>query len=105
MYLFTWESPFRGGILKSCHTLEMPFVFNNVEPIVLIGDSPDPFKLAAAFSGAWLAFARTGNPNHPGIPRWPTYDKVKRATMIFNTECRVENDPRGEERAAWDDIR
>jgi para-nitrobenzyl esterase len=105
MYLFTCESPFRGGILKSCHTLEMPFVFNNVEPIVLIGDSPDPFKLAAAFSGAWLAFARTGNPNHPGIPRWPTYDKVKRATMIFNTECRVENDPRAEERAAWDDIR
>jgi para-nitrobenzyl esterase len=105
MYLLTWESPFRRGILKSCHTLEMPFVFNNIEPIDLIGNSPDRFKLAVAFSRAWLAFARTGNPNHPGIPQWPTYGKAKRSTMIFNTECRVENDPRAEERAAWDGIR
>jgi para-nitrobenzyl esterase len=105
MYLMTWESPYKGGMFKCPHTVEMPFVFNNIEPIGLIGDGPDRLKLAAVFSGAWLAFARTGNPNHAGIPQWPTYDKAKRATMIFNTECRVENDPRSEERAAWDGIR
>jgi para-nitrobenzyl esterase len=104
MYLFTWESPFMGGIYKSCHMLEMPFVFNNIEHIGLIGDGLDRDKLASAFSGAWLAFARTGNPDHAAIPHWPTYDKTKRVTMIFDTECRVENDPRCEERQAWEGI-
>jgi para-nitrobenzyl esterase len=105
MYLFTWESPFLGGVLKCPHTMEMPFVFNNVEPTIgILGNSPERIPLAAKVSGAWLAFARSGNPNHKGLPGWPTYDKEKRATMIFNTECRVENDPRGEERQAWAEI-
>jgi para-nitrobenzyl esterase len=105
MYLFTWESPYMDGRLKSCHTLEMPFVFNNVEPTIgILGNSPERIKLAANMSGAWIAFARTANPNHKGLPQWPTFDKTKRATMIFNTECKVENDPRSEERKAWDDI-
>jgi para-nitrobenzyl esterase len=55
-------------------------------------------------SGAWAAFARSGDPSHEGIPPWPAYTKEKRATMVFNTECRVENDPRPEERKAWDGI-
>jgi para-nitrobenzyl esterase len=55
-------------------------------------------------SGAWAAFARSGVPNHKGIPHWPAYTAAERATMIFNTECRVENDPRSEERKAWDKI-
>lgn len=102
MYLFAWESPARGGIFKSPHTLEMPFVFNNVEPnIEILGDFPGRFALAAKMSDAWLAFARNGNPNHSGIPNWPVYTTEKRATMVFNTECRVQVDPASEERKAW----
>jgi para-nitrobenzyl esterase len=105
MYLFTWESPAMHGLLKSCHVLEIPFVFNNVEPTVgIIGDAPERFTLANMMSGAWAAFARSGDPSHEGIPPWPAYTAGKRATMIFNTECRVENDPRSEERKAWDGI-
>jgi para-nitrobenzyl esterase len=105
MYLFTWESPAEHGMLKSCHVLEVPFVFNNVEPPVgLIGDAPERLTLAKRMSGAWAAFARSGVPNHKGIPHWPAYTAAERATMIFNTECRVENDPRSEERKAWDKI-
>ncbi len=105
MYLFTWESPFMGGILKCPHTMEMPFVFNNVEPAIgILGNSPERIPLAAKVSGAWLAFARSGNPNHQGLPGWPTYNKEERATMVFGSECKVENDPRGEERQAWAEI-
>jgi para-nitrobenzyl esterase len=105
MYQFTWESPFMGGMLKCPHTMEIPFVFNNVEPTIgILGDSPERITLAEKVSGAWLAFARSGNPNHKGLPDWPTYDKEKRATMIFGSECRVENDPRREERLAWAEI-
>jgi para-nitrobenzyl esterase len=107
MYLMAWESPALNGMLKSCHFLEIPFVFNNVEPTVgILGDSPERFALAKSMSGAWAAFARSGDPNHEGIPHWPAYTKEKRATMIFNTECKVENDlhPDPEERKVWEGI-
>ncbi|MGA9774199.1 MAG: hypothetical protein WBV94_34540 [Blastocatellia bacterium] len=47
-------------------------------------------------ASAWVAFAKTGDPNNPKIPQWPAYDATTRATMIFDTDTRVENDPRGE---------
>jgi para-nitrobenzyl esterase len=102
MYLFTWESPARGGALKSPHTVELPFVFNNVEsPIELVGNSAERFSLADKISATWVAFARSGNPNHPGIPHWPNYTAEKRSTMILNTQCIVQEDPYGEERRDW----
>jgi para-nitrobenzyl esterase len=103
MYLFAWESPALGGLLKSAHTLEIPFVFNNIEPPVpLIGESPERFTLASNISNVWIAFAKSGDPNHEGIPHWPSYSPEKRSTMILDTECRVEDDPFGNERQLWD---
>jgi para-nitrobenzyl esterase len=105
MYMFTWGSPAYGGLLKACHALEIPFVFNNVDPVVeIIGDAPERFTLAKAMSSAWAAFARSGDPNHVGIPHWPVYTEEKRMTMIFDKKCQVENDPYSEERKAWDGI-
>jgi len=51
-------------------------------------------------SSAWVAFARTGNPNHKSLPTWDPFTADKRATMIFNKECRGVNDPYREERRA-----
>jgi para-nitrobenzyl esterase len=103
MYIFTWESPVLNGVLKACHGLEIPFVFNNVEPTIgLIGNSPERFTLARSMSGAWAAFARNGNPNYEGFPFWPAYDTEKRATMLFNTECKEENDPFSQARKEWE---
>ena len=105
MYLFTWESPALNGMLKACHVLEIPFAFNNVDPPPgIVGDTPERFELAEKVSGAWAAFARSGAPNHGGIPHWPAYTTEERATMIFDTDCRVENNPYSEERKAWDGI-
>ena len=58
--------------------------------------------LADVMSEAWLAFARTGNPNHDGLPEWPAYDTENRATMVFDDTPLVMNDPRGRERAIID---
>jgi para-nitrobenzyl esterase len=55
-------------------------------------------------SKAWATFARTGNPNHKGVPRWSKYTTEKRSTMLFNNECIMENDPGKVERKAWDGI-
>jgi para-nitrobenzyl esterase len=101
VYLFTWETPVLGGRLKSPHALEIPFVFDNVQGPGLTGDLPTRFALADKMSRAWLAFARTGNPNCEAIPEWPRYSSAQRPTMIFDNKCRVENDPYGVEREAW----
>jgi para-nitrobenzyl esterase len=101
MYLFEWETPVLGGKLKSPHALEIPFVFDNVATDKLTGDAPTKFALAEKMSRAWIAFARSGNPNHGGIPQWSPYSSDRRKTMIFDNECKIANDPYGAERAAW----
>lgn len=100
-YYFQWYSPVREGKLRSYHTLDIPFVFENVDITVSMnGLGPDRYPLADKMSGAWAAFARTGNPNHKGIPKWAPFTLDRRTTMIWNNECRVADDPFREERLA-----
>jgi para-nitrobenzyl esterase len=101
MYLFTWESDFMGGLFKSAHALEIPFVFDNTEIVPLTGSRADKPQLTDAVSGAWVAFARSGNPNHAGLPTWKPYSEAQRNTMIFDAPCRTEVDPRRAELDAW----
>ncbi|MDX9996882.1 MAG: hypothetical protein RBS50_02870 [Phenylobacterium sp.] len=51
-------------------------------------------------SAAWLAFARTGNSTTSALPAWPAYESGRRATMIFDLESRVADDPDAELRRA-----
>ena len=88
----------RGGKLRTFHTLEIPFVFDNVDAAQsMTGSGKDRYPLATRMSNAWVAFARTGDPNHAGLPHWVPYDNTRRATMIFNDECKVVDDPHGSE--------
>jgi para-nitrobenzyl esterase len=104
MYLFTWESPVFGGLLRSTHALEIPFVFDNVDREgveMFTGTGPGRGGLARRMHAAWIAFARTGDPNHPDLPEWPRYDTARRPTMRFDTACEVLEDPMGEDRRSW----
>ena len=99
MYLLTWETPVARGALKCPHALEIPLMFDNVETARnFVGRGDDPQTLADQMAPAWLAFAATGNPNTGAIPSWPAYDATSRATMIFDLESRIENDPMAEVR-------
>jgi para-nitrobenzyl esterase len=101
MYLFCWAS----GPLGSAHGYEIAFVFDNARPPVM-AESPGRQALATQMSEAWIAFAHNGAPDHGGIPTWPEYSTRERATMIFDRgESRVENDPFGQERSAWEGTR
>jgi para-nitrobenzyl esterase len=96
LYVFAWETPVMG--LRSPHTIEIPFVFNHINiSQSMVGPVNDAMRqLEAAAAGAWAALARCGNPNHKLLPHWPAYKSDQRATMIFDTPCRVENDPTAE---------
>jgi para-nitrobenzyl esterase len=99
MYYFTWKSPVRDGKLRTLHTLEIPFVFDNVDlATAMTGSGQERYALADKVSSAWTAFARSGNPSHKGLPNWPAFDMKQRATMVLDNECEVVEDPNGEER-------
>jgi len=93
-YRYDWETPEGGGHMRSPHTIEIQFVFNNIKIAgPLISKMPEAYALADKTSAAWVAFARTGDPNTPKLPKWPAYSAASRDTMLFNNECRVESDP------------
>jgi para-nitrobenzyl esterase len=97
VYLLAWETPVDGGRLRAHHALDLPLVFNNVETSrSMVGPGPDPQKVADQMSSAWIAFAQSGNPNAKGLPQWNPYDPKSRATMIFNLNSRLQNDPYSE---------
>jgi para-nitrobenzyl esterase len=100
LYYFRWETPIDGGRLKSPHTIEIPFAFDNVKTSRLTRDSQEAVALADKVSDAWIAFARTGDPNTPKLPRWPAFNAADRPTMVFNNVSKVENDPLREQRLA-----
>jgi para-nitrobenzyl esterase len=90
MYRFTWETPVFGGMLRSTHALEIPFVFDTLdEPGAdkLTGTGPERRAIAATMHRAWIQFARTGDPG------WPAYEVPRRATMRFDRETEVLDDP------------
>ena len=92
MYYFAWNTPCGGGRLRAFHTAELPLAMRLVA-------YPEAEQLSRQISGAWAAFARTGNPSHPGLPSWPAYTLAERATMIFDAAGSVvSSDPDGEER-------
>jgi carboxylesterase type B len=95
MYEFAWASPGLGAV----HTLEVPFVFDiaDLEAALfgpLLGNDP-PQELARTMHGAWIAFAKTGDPG------WPKYDVEHRATLRFDVTSYVQRDPRSWERALF----
>lgn len=100
VYAFEWESPAFGGILGSCHALELPFVFGAVHlPVVQVfsGGGPAVETLSAQMQQAWLTFAATGDPSHEGIGTWRAWDPQRRATMVFGPETRLVDRPRDRE--------
>jgi para-nitrobenzyl esterase len=99
LYYFTWRSPAEEGRRLSPHCIEIPFAFNNVWQMPeMVGTGPEVQEMADRVSGAWAAFARTGNPSHPLIPKWLPYNSAQRPTMMIDSEWKLANDPNREER-------
>ena len=105
LYRFDWETPEGGGHMRSPHTIEIPFVFNNIKIAgPLISKMPEAYTLAEKVSASWVAFARTGDPNIAKLPKWPAYSAQSRDTMIFNSESRVVQDPDREPRMIMEQV-
>jgi para-nitrobenzyl esterase len=101
VYQMNWHRDAPGA--RAMHTIDIPFMFDNLAAAPgQVGTTPEEIAaaqpLADAMAGMLIRYAATGNPNHEGLPAWPTYDLTHRSTMMWENPPRIENDPRGEER-------
>jgi para-nitrobenzyl esterase len=100
-YWFHWQTPVLDGRAGAYHTSELPFCFDNTDRCAaLTGGGPRPRALAAKVADAWVAFAKNGDPNHPGLPKWAPYNAADAPVMIFDNECVARNNPDKDERDA-----
>jgi para-nitrobenzyl esterase len=99
VYRWDWETPVMS--LLAPHTMEIPFVMSHLDDCLsMTGPISNAMRaLEAQASGAWVALARSGNPNHEGLPEWPPYSDANKAVMLFDAPCRVAKDPGAELRA------
>ncbi|HXX20271.1 MAG TPA: carboxylesterase/lipase family protein [Candidatus Acidoferrum sp.] len=100
-YWFCWRTPVLDGRPGAFHCSELAFVFDNTDRCApMTGGGPGPRAIAAKVSQAWISFARRGDPNHPGLPKWPAFTASDKAVMIFDNICEAKNDPDRDERKA-----
>lgn len=101
MYMLNWKTQVLDGLLRTPHTLCVAFAFSNVDIAAgITGTGEDRYALQDEISQAWVQFARSGNPNHVGIPFWSPYDSIKRPTLVFDHRTELVDDPAREERLA-----
>jgi para-nitrobenzyl esterase len=100
-YWFTWHTPLFEGTTGVFHCADLPFVFYNTDRCAAqTGGTPEARELSAKMADAWIHFARTGDPNHAGLPKWPAFNASEAPVMIFDDACEVRNNPDRDERQA-----
>jgi para-nitrobenzyl esterase len=115
VYLYRWAygTPGMDGIAGARHGGELPFVFKTIGNTIsegfadispFEGDRPQDYEMQEVVSEAWVRFAHDGDPNHSGIPKWPSYSTDDRPTMVFDDEVRLEHDPESQIRVAYDQV-
>lgn len=91
-----------GGRWGAPHTVDIGYAFLNLDREgAMPGKSPMARQASLHLAGALISLARSGDPNHTGLPDWPRHSLPARETMIFGETSRMENDPRGQERALF----
>jgi para-nitrobenzyl esterase len=102
-HTWVYQMNFQGANGKAMHTIDIPFMFDNIAMAATqIGSAPEQLAaanaLAATMSEMLINYAKTGNPNFAGLPHWPAYDLKTRSTMIWDRSPHIESDPRSAER-------
>jgi para-nitrobenzyl esterase len=104
LYLFTWASPADPARWAATHGVDVGLAFHNADTPITGNGTPRARVLADELAGAWVRFARTGDPNGGGLPRWPAYGPETRDTLVFGDTTAVEADPLRRFRLLWEEL-
>ena len=89
VYVYNWHTPMLDGRPGTFHACDLVFSFDNAARCFQYGGlTPEALAMSKRISGAYVAFARNGNPNHPDLPHWPAHTRDG-ATMVFDNVCEV----------------
>lgn len=90
MYWFTWQTPAFGGVLGSCHALDIPFAFDNLGAPgadFFTGDGPERAAIAQRFSDEIVRLATHGHPS------WAQFEETDRSTLVIDATTTLASDP------------
>ncbi|WP_309644032.1 carboxylesterase/lipase family protein [Phenylobacterium sp.] len=105
VYQLDLRTSAEGGRLGAPHAADIALAFDNLSAVGSpYAATPAHQRVADQMSQAFIALARTGDPNTSALPAWPRYELDRRATMIFDSETKVVDDPRGDERRLFEAV-
>ena len=81
-YMFDLDMPIDGGTAP-WHCSDIPYVFHNTELVPSTQEKGVTEKIEKQIFDTVMAFARTGNPNHDGLPNWPSSTPENEQVMVF----------------------
>lgn len=103
-YLWEWNCPAFDGKFGAVHAMDVAASMHNERDAILGSGSSDARRMCDALASAFLAFAKTGNPNNSRVPQWPRFDSSTRSTLVFDRDTRIVRDPHGTLRKLWLDM-
>ena len=89
-YVFAPELALWGGI-PAYHCCDVPYMLRNLDMVPAVWMEEHTERLMEQYSGMLIALAKTGNPNHAGMPEWKPYSAEEKHTMWFGKETKLCN--------------
>jgi para-nitrobenzyl esterase len=104
LYTHVYEDDDFFGTFRASHVLEDPFIWGS--DVFGYGHAPTPAEqtLSARMTSYWANFAKTGNPNGPGLPAWPRYNTATESTLMLDDQIGVVNGYHREQCDLLDDV-
>jgi para-nitrobenzyl esterase len=99
VYVLEWEL---NSTLRTPHGTDVPLVFGNIHASPAVSGASGARAVSDQMRAAWIAFARTGDPNSASLPRWPAYSLSARSVLVFNVQSRVVDDYDKPAREFWE---
>jgi len=101
MYLWAWTTGGFDGKFGAVHGIDVSASFYNLRDQVVNCGNKSGSIMAERLASAWVAMAKTGDPNNAKIPHWEAYNAETRPTMVFDTNTMLVHDPRSDIRKFW----
>jgi para-nitrobenzyl esterase len=80
-YYYNYHAPNADG---SGHGSDVPYTFQTLAGGRGGASKPEDLKLSDMISSYWVNFAKSGDPNGPGLPKWPAFTENDQKVMVFD---------------------